>query len=81
MFLNSVLGMTNGTTNVTLMAFLASDFIYHPSGEAMPVWDIGQLILSQVLLVLRGVSIWRNVDDLWATRMGRPSWRNIFLSL
>ena len=27
--------MTNGTTNVTLMALLASDFIYHPSGEAM----------------------------------------------
>ena len=36
MFFNSVVGMTNGTTNVTLMALLASDFIYHPSGEAMP---------------------------------------------
>ena len=26
---------TNDTTNVTLMAFLTSDFIYLPSGEAM----------------------------------------------
>ena len=65
-----IVGMMNGTTNVALMAFLASDFIYHPSGEAMTcMGHVGQFILSQVLLVLRGVRIWRNVDDLWAMRM------------